>query len=428
MGYLLRNCDFVLTWVNDELRILNNVDIAIDDGLIVNIGTINGGGEFERIDCSGHVAMPGLVNAHTHTPMSLLRGFYDDAELMTWLDRMWSVERELSRDVITLSSELSIIEMIMNGTTAFIDMYLYPDATADVVLKYGLRAALGPTFIDTLANPTLVENELRNFMSRYGYSQLIKPIINVHSIYAVGKDTLLRIRELSNELNLPVQIHVSETRDEVYEARKRYGMFPVEYLNSLGLVSNRSHLVHLGWVTNWELSIIARANARVVHAPTSNMKLATAGHFPMRELMDAGVIVTLGTDGPASNNSLDMFREMKMAVLLQRHSYWDVSIKALHAFKAATLNGYRLLGLNGGCINSGCVADLVLLDLGSPRLQPARSDNILSNIVYSADGSDVDMVIVNGKVIYDKSRDYWALKERARIIGERLNDFIKKFL
>ncbi|GAB6946410.1 amidohydrolase [Vulcanisaeta sp. JCM 16161] len=427
MGYLLRNCDFVITWINNELRILRNVDIAIDNGLIVNVGNI-ARGTYEEIDCSGHAVIPGLVNAHTHTPMSLLRGFYDDAELITWLNKMWSVERELTRDVISLGSELSIIEMVMSGTTAFIDMYHYPDVTASVALRYGLRAALGPTFIDTLRSPALVENELRNFLSMYGDSSLIRPIINVHSIYAVSRDTLLRIKDLSNELNLPIQIHASETRDEVYESKRRFGMFPVEYLNSLGLILSKTQLVHLGWVTNWELSIIAKANARVTHAPTSNMKLATAGHFPMRELIDMGVTVTLGTDGPASNNSLDMFREMKMAVLLQRHSYWDVGIKAIHAFKAATINGYKLLGLNGGCINNGCVADLVLLDLSSPRLQPARDDNILSNIVYSADGSDVDMVIVDGKVIYDRSRDYPVLRERARNIGERLNDFIRKFL
>lgn len=427
MGYLLRNCDFVLTWISGELRVLRNVNIAIDDGVIVGVGSIQGSG-FDEIDCSGHAVIPGLVNAHTHTPMSLLRGFYDDAELMTWLGRMWSVERELTSEVIALGSELSIIEMVMSGTTAFIDMYYHPDVTANVALKYGLRAALGPVFMDMLMKPTLVENELRNFVSMHGNSRLIRPVINVHSIYAVGKDTLLRVRDLSDELGLPIQMHVSETRDEVYESRKRFGMFPVEYLNSLGLISSRSQLVHLGWVTNWELGMIARANAHVTHAPTSNMKLATAGHFPMRELMDMGVPVTLGTDGPASNNSLDMFREMKEAVLLQRHSYWDVSIKAVHAFKAATLNGYRLLNLNGGCIGSGCVADLVLLDLGSPRLQPARVDNILSNIVYSADGSDVDMVIVDGRVIYDRSRDYGTFRERARAIGERLNEFIGKFL
>lgn len=427
MGYVLRNCDFALTWVNEELRILRKVDVAIEDGLITNVGNI-GSTDLEEINCSGHAVIPGIVNAHTHTPMSLLRGFFDDAELTLWLDRMWTVERELGPDVIALGSELSIIEMIMSGTTSFIDMYHNPDVTADIALRYGLRAALGPTFIDTLRDPTQVENELRNFVNRFRGSRLVVPIINVHSIYAVNKDTLLRAKDLSNELNLPIQIHVSETRDEVYKVKREYGVFPVEYLNSLGLVSSKVQLIHLGWITNWELGIIAGANARVTHAPTSNMKLATAGHFPMRELMDMGVLVTLGTDGPASNNSLDMFREMKMAVLLQRHSYWDVGIKAVHAFKAATLNGYRLLGIDGGCIDKGCVADLVLLDLSSPRLQPVRDDNLLSNIVYSVDGSDVSTVIVNGRIIYDRDRDYYALRDRVVKIGEELNDFIQRFL
>ncbi|BDR91349.1 amidohydrolase [Vulcanisaeta souniana] len=427
MGYVLRNCDFVLTWINEELRILRKVDVAVENGLIVNVGNIGSVG-LEEINCSGHAVIPGIVNAHTHTPMSLLRGFFDDAELKLWLDRMWTVERELVPEVIALGSELSIIEMIISGTAAFIDMYHHPDVTADIALRYGLRAALGPTFIDTLRDPAQVENELRNFVSRYRGSRLVIPIINVHSAYTVSKDTLLRARDLSNELDLPIQIHASETRDEVYRVKRDYGVFPVEYLNSLGLVSSRSQLIHLGWVTNWELNIITRANARVTHAPTSNMKLATAGHFPMRELMDMGVLVTLGTDGPASNNSLDMFREMKMAVLLQRHSYWDVGIKAIHAFKAATLNGYRLLGINGGCINKGCIADLVLLDLSSPRLQPVRYDNILSNIVYSADGSDVSMSMVNGRIIYDRDRDYELLRNRAVKIGEKLNDFIQRFL
>ncbi|MGC8543002.1 MAG: amidohydrolase [Vulcanisaeta sp.] len=427
MSYILRNCDFVLTLSGEDLRTLRNTNVLIENGVIVEIGDVKGSG-YEEIDCSGHIAMPGLVNAHTHTPMSLLRGFFDDAELPTWLNKMWSVERELTPDIIALGSELSIIEMIMSGTTAFIDMYYHPEVTAEIALKYGVRAMLGPPFMDTYVNAVQVENELRNFYVKYVHSSLIKPIVNIHSIYTVGKDTLLRAKELSEALNLPIHIHVSETRDEIYESKKRYGVFPVEYLNMLGIVTSKTQLVHLGWVTNWELGLISRAGAKVIHAPTSNMKLATAGHFPMKELMSMGVTVALGTDGPASNNSLDMFREMKMAVLLQRHSYWDVGIKAIHAFRAATINGYKLLGVRGGCLDKGCVADLVLLDAGSPRLQPLRSDNLLSNIVYSADGSDVDLVMVNGKVIYEKSRDYYALKERVKTISEDLNDFIQRFL
>jgi len=428
MGYVLKDCDYAISWINGELRIIKNATVVIEDGLIAGIGEGAYSRGFENIDCKDHILMPGLVNAHTHTPMSLFRGFFDDAELPLWLSKIWNVERELNYNIVSAASELSIIEMIMSGTTAFIDQYFYPQATAEVVLKYGLRAALGPPFMDAMRDPKQVENELRNFASEYASSQLIRPIINVHSVYTVGRDTLLRIKELSDELNLPIHIHASETRDEVYEIKSKHSVFPVEYLNALGLMSSNLQLVHLGWVTNWELGIIAKAGAKVIHAPTSNMKLATAGHFPMRELMDMGVIIGIGTDGPASNNSLDMFREMKMAVLLQRHSYWDVGIKAHHVFRAATINGYTILGLRGGCLDRGCVADVVLLDSKNPQLQPLRADNLLSNIVYSVDGSSVDLVLVNGRLIYEKSRDYYALRERAVRLGKEINEFIGRFL
>lgn len=425
---LLKGCRLVITWEGNELRILKDVNIYVEDGVIKGVGDyLEYAGDYV-IDCKDGIAMPGLVNAHVHTPMSIMRGFYDDAELSQWLSKMWSVEAELSDDVITMGSELSIIEMIMSGTTAFVDMYLRPEVTAKMALKYGIRAALGPTFIDNLLDPAYVENEVRNFYNEFANNDLIRPIINVHSIYSCSTDTLLRAKELMNELNLSLQIHASETRDEVYEAKARYGKLPVEYLDSLGLLSDRTQLIHLGWVSNWELNRIAETGTRVTHAPTSNMKLATAGHFPMRELMEKGVLVTIGTDGPASNNSLDMFREMKMAVLLQRHSYWDVSIKAYHALKAATLNGYRLLGINGGCVNEGCIADMVILDARSPRMQPLRLDNVVSNIVYSATGSDVKGVIVNGKLIYDKKEDYEKLIDRSLKISEKINNFIVRFI
>ncbi|MFB6470177.1 MAG: amidohydrolase [Vulcanisaeta sp. AZ3] len=424
---LLRNCKFAIDWTGDELRVLRNIDVLIKDGVIENIG-VKPWGDYEEIDCSSSILMPGLVNAHTHTPMSLMRGFYDDAELMDWLNKMWSVERELTPEIISLGSELSIIESIMSGSTALVDMYMYPEATAEVAIKYGIRMALGPVFMDTMFNPTRVENDLRNFTAMYSNNPLIKTIINIHSVYTCSKDTLERARNLSRELNTNIQIHISETRDEVYSTWSKWNMFPIDYLDGLGLLTPRTQLVHLGWVTNWELGKIARAGSIVTHAPTSNMKMATAGHFPMREIMDMGIIVTLGTDGPGSNNSLDMFREMKNAVLLQRHSYWDVSIKAIHALKAATINGYKLLNIKGGCASPGCIADLVLIDAKAPNLQPLRDDNLVSALVYSAVGNNVKMVIANGRVIYDRDRDYEKFVDRALSISERLNDFIRRFI
>ncbi|GGP21849.1 N-ethylammeline chlorohydrolase [Thermocladium modestius] len=403
---------------------MEDVDIRIEGEEITEVGReLKADGEV--MNCSRMIAMPGMVNAHTHLGMSLLRGYRDDEELMDWLNSMWSVERRLSEEVIGLSSELSIIESIMSGTTAFIDMYFHPSVTMEVAKKYGIRGLLGPVFIDGLNDPKLVENDLRNMLS--SRNELIKPVINIHGIYSVGKDTLERAAALMDETGLPLNMHVDETRDEVMEIRRKYGKQPIEVLMDVGLVRRNSIFVHLGWVSSWELEIITREGANVVHCPTSNMKLATGGFFPIVELMKMGVNVGIGTDGPASNNSLDVFREMKMAVLLQRNNYWSTAMKASHAISMATKNGYELIGVRGGDIAPGNKADLVLLSADSIGLLPMGPDNLVSNLVYSATGRDVVATIVNGRIIYGPhNRDEFI--ERAIEIGRKLEDYKSRLL
>lgn len=428
----LKNCKFVITSNPDDLSIVvyENIDIKVNEsGLIECIDKdlkIESG--YEVIDCSNYIVIPGLINAHTHAAMVLFRGYCDDFELHEWLSRIWEVERELTPEVIRYASELAIMEMISTGITGFVDMYFYPEETAQICEEYGIRCALGPVFLDLLYDPKFVENQVRNFYFRFRNSKFVKPIINVHSIYACSKDTLERVRDLSNELNLNIQIHVSETRQEVFKCRKETGMFPVEYLNSIRLASEKVQMVHLGWITNWEINIIKEKNVFVTYCPTSNMKLATAGFFPFREMFDMGIRITIGTDGAASNNCLNIFREMKNAVLLQRHSYWDTSIKARHVFISTTLRGYELLGIKGGCIREGYVADLVLLNAKSITLQPIRKDNLLSNLVYSATGNEIEIVIINGKIIYNKKQDLEKWIEKSQEISEKLNNFISKFI
>lgn len=421
----LRNCKFVITWRNDELVVLEDIDIKIRDSIIEEAGKnlpIESG--YEIINASNYIVMPGLVNAHTHSPMILLRGYYDDAELHVWLEKMWSIEKKLTPEITRLASEMAILEMIISGTVMFIDMYFYPEVTAEVANQYGIRACLGPVFLDTISKPEQVVNELRNLYFKYRDHELIKPIVNIHSIYACSRETIEIARDVANELNLHVHIHVSETRDEIFKCKKMYGKFPVEYLDSLGLVNNNVQMVHLGWVTNWEIEIIKKKNAKVTHCPTSNMKLATAGFFPFRELVESDVVVTIGTDGAASNNSLDMFREMKNTVLLQRNNYWEVKIKAHHVLKAATINGYRLIGLKGGNIEKNYKADLVMIRIDNPHIQPLRKDNLISNIVYTATGRDVDTVIISGKIVYQKEKDYEKVREKILEISQKLNQFI----
>ncbi len=426
---LLKNCRFVVTWTEEEnLAILENVDIKIHDNKIVEIGKDLKPEDDCIVDCSRRIVIPGLVNAHTHSPMVMLRGYCDDLELHEWLSRVWEVERHLNEKLIELGTELAIAEMLSTGTTAFIDMYFYPHITAQVAKKYGIRTFLGPPFIEALYSFDKCLKELEHFIKEYYKDELVRPIVNVHSIYTCSIECIKNAYDIAIRNNTIMHIHVSETRKEVYECKKKFGKFPVELLNDIGVLSRNTHLVHLGWVTSREIEIIREKDASVTHCPVSNMKLATAGFFPFYEMIQQNIRVTIGTDGAASNNSLDMFREIKTAVLLQRNNYWDTRIKAIHVLKAATLNGYKVLGIDGGTIAKGKVADLVMLDLDSIYIQPIRRDNLVSNIVYSATGRDVASVIINGKIVYDRERDYEKWYQNIINIREKLNKFIEQFV
>ena len=386
--YTLRNCKFI---VNPNGEIRKNENIVIQDGKIKSIGREIEGDE---IDCSRYIVIPGIVNSHTHSPMVILRGYYDDAELKEWLSKMWEFERsKFNERLMEMGSELAIIEMLLNGTTAFVDMYFNPEQVAELSERYTIRAFAGYTFLDHLFDPYEVDKKQRGLKK----TRYFTPIVNVHSIYATSEKSLLLAKQLAEEGKTWIQIHVSETREELYEVKKRTGVFPVEYLDKLGLLRNLQ-MVHLGWVSSWEIDIIQREGATVTYCPTSNMKLATGGSFPLKEMLNKGINVTLGTDGAASNNSLDMFKEMKIGVLLQRQMYWNVDTKALDLFQTATINGYRLLGIKGGLIKEGYVADLVLLN--ADLIYPLFDDRIYSNLVYYADGRYVESVIVDGVVHY----------------------------
>ena len=423
---ILKNCRIALTPTSGGFSILSNVDIAVDEGLIAKVGEVKPSRGDEVVECGGLVT-PGLFNAHTHLPMVVLRGFTDGKELQEWLGEIQPIEKLMPGWLIRSGLELGIIESIMNGTAAALDMYIYDyEDAVELASKYGIRLYTGPVFIDFFNDPKYVENRLRNIASM-GVGGLVKPVINVHSVYAVGEDTLRRVSELRNELGLRIHIHVSETRRELYEVRAKYGAYPVEVLDKFGLLGPWTILVHLGWVTNWEVEAIARAGSTAVHCPTSNMWLATAGFFPVRELLNMGVNVALGTDGAASNGTLDMLREVKEAILLQRNNYW--SPKALgpgEALAMATVNGYRAVGERGGAIAEGYLADLVVYDLEDPRVRPVNRRNIANIWAYSMDGSMVKMVMVNGRVVYDRSRDYERFVERARSIEEEVNGWLGK--
>ncbi|BBD71728.1 N-ethylammeline chlorohydrolase [Sulfodiicoccus acidiphilus] len=389
--YTITNCDFVLS----SRGVLRHVNVVIDEGKIQSIGRERVGDE---LSCVGMTLAPGLVNAHTHTGMMYLRGYSDDQELGPWLKRVWEVESRAKEEWMRLSSELSIIEMLAGGITAFIDMYFNPFDLVQLSTKYGVRAAAGPTFLDSFKDPHEIDKEIREVARKR--SPTFSPIINVHSLYAVSRQTLLLAKQLMEELDLPLHMHVSETRDELFEVKRLYGKFPVEVLASEGILGSRTILAHLGWVSSWEIVSIASSKARAVHCPTSNMKLATGGFFPINEFLQKGITLALGTDGPVSNNSLDIFREMKQAVLLQRHGYWEASVGARHVLKMGSQEGYKLLGLNGGEVKEGALADLILID--NKWLRPLTEANLESSLVYLATGRDISCTLVEGKMVYQR--------------------------
>jgi len=327
---------------------------------------------------------------------------------------------------VYLASKLAILEMITGGTCGFLDMYFYPEETVKAAKEIGIRTALGPVIMGDVDPYKAIEISLE-FAKKFEKDNIVKPVFNIHSIYATPHDAIVLAAEKSLELGVPLHIHVSETRREVYEAKKRYGAFPVELLDrKLKALHSRTVLVHAGWIASWELELVRKARASIVHCPTSNMKLATAGHFPAYEAMEIGINVGLGTDGAASNNSLDMFLEMKMMVMLQRHSYWDTRVKALHALRAATIGSAHAMGLKGvGEVKIGYKADLALLDIKHPRLQPLRPDNLVSAIVYAATADNIAYTIVGGKPLFTLENREKMLEEAAKIARE-LNNFIEK--
>ena len=416
----LKNCRYV---VRDHKVIEENIDILIEGRYIVDIGRGLGGGD--EIDCREAIVLPGIVNAHTHAAMWIFRGLFDRGELHEWLKNVNKAEEKLTPRIVYLASKIAMLEMLSNGITAFVDMYYFPEETLKAVKETGIRAALGPVLTDEVVEEGESEKLVKSFIEKTKGFSRIKTVVNVRSLYSVSPETIREASKLTQKYDLDIHMHVSETRREIYLCKKRTGLFPVEYLNSLGVLNKRFILAHLGWVTSWELSLIKDKNASIVHCPASDMKLATAGFFPLRESLDFGINVGLGTDGAASNNSLDMFREMKVAVLLQRNNYWRTDIGERDVFRMAIENGYRILNIKGGVIEKNNVADLVLLDVKDLNLNPLSRRNVLSNIVYSANGNNVIATFVGGEIVYHREQKeaiYHSITDTLEEIQECINE------
>lgn len=380
--------------------------LYIEDNQISDISKNNLAIEADvTIDASNQIIIPGLVNTHTHLPMTLLRGYGDDMVLSEWLqNRIWPVESKLSADAIRAGAELGLLEMIQSGTTTFFDMYFFEDVIAESVEKIGVRGVLGFAFIDS-GTPQYPFDQLFNkaelFLKKYHGHPFIIPALAPHGTYTCSPETLYKVRALADQFKVPIQIHCSETRDEVYDVIKRYGKRPVAQLKECGLLNYDVVLAHCGWITKNEVIEMGRTQVNISHCPVSNMKIATGGYTPVPECIDAGVCVSLGTDGAASNNTLDMFETMKFTALLHKQHRWDPKIvPAQTVFDFATINGAKALGLDDsiGSLEIGKRADIVLIDFHTPRLTPCHDP--ISHMVYACHGSDVSTTIIDGKPVY----------------------------
>jgi 5-methylthioadenosine/S-adenosylhomocysteine deaminase len=404
--------DICLLPLPDSLQCIPKGWLAIKEDRILSLGA----GDLppfsakRRIDGRGCLAMPGLVNCHTHAPMSLVRGLADDLPLKTWLEEhIFPAEKKwVDEEFVYWGTLLACAEMIRSGTTTFADGYFFEEKAAQAVTQSGMRALLAQGILDFPApdspSPSSSLIKIKQFINNYSGSSLIHPTLFAHSTTTCSPELLKRCQGISERFGAPLVIHLSETRSEVEEITDRYGRSPVNLLENIGLLSPNLIACHCVWLTETEMDLLAHRGVRVVHNPESNMKLAS-GVAPVPDLLARKVVVGLGTDGCASNNNLDLFQEMDTAAKLHKVHRLDPTVMpAKVVLEMATLGGARVLGMEKeiGSLEPGKKADVIILDLNRPHLQPIY--NLPSQLVYSATGADVRDVIIDGKLVMENRK------------------------
>lgn len=356
-----------------------------------------------QIDAGGKIVMPGMINTHTHVAMALLRGISDDVPLMEWLEQhIWPIEGKMGYQEVLDGARLGILEMLMGGTTTFVDMYPYEEAVAEAAESAGIRALVSPCPMDFRMEH--FENDWKQVRKRFSQSRLVSMWMGPHAIYTLSEKNLQRSISLSKEMGVGSHVHLAETQTEQDNCMAQHGMSPTEYLEKEGLFSTRTLAAHCVVMSDHDIEILAKHKVSVAHNPQSNMKLAS-GIAPVKKMMDAGINVALGTDGASSNNDLDMWEEMRTASLLQKVSAMDpCAVPAYTALQMATVNGAKAIGREGelGIIAAGAFADILLVDIEKPHLYPHT--NLISELVYSTHSSDVDTVIVNGRIVVENRK------------------------
>lgn len=376
--------------------------VTSDEGAVAQFRAAHPG--LREIDCRGRLVMPGLVNTHCHAAMTLQRSYADDIPLMRWLnDHIWPFEACQTPDEVALGMELGIVEMLLGGVTSFVDMYYFQDRCVEVAERLGIRALLGCNYFDS--NFDEVAGQVGEAVRRAAASSRVRIAVAPHAPYTVSPENLVRGRELAERYGLMLMTHAAETRDEVRIVRERFGRTPVEHLDSLGLLGPKTILAHCVHVTDGDVATLARSGVTVSHNPQSNMKISS-GVAPVAQMLRAGVTVTVATDGPCSNNDLDMWEELRTAAFLQKSATGDpCALPAWETLRLATANCARAMGCAEGelgVLREGALADLIVVDLRKPHLQPLH--DVVSNLVYCGKAADVETVMVDGRIVVEDRR------------------------
>lgn len=402
-------------------------NIQIDDDRISYIGSSAVDRSDTVIDARSKYIIPGLINTHTHAAMTLLRSYGDDMPLQTWLEeKIWPLEAKLTSDDIYVGTQLAVVEMLRSGTTTINDMYFRPAVVARACSELGMRAFVSSSFFD-FNDPSLleknlasVENDIKEVLSEFGDDPLIQPTIGPHAPYTVSLEGLRAAAEMAEKYDIKVQFHLAETEKEIRDFEKMHGVPLVRKLDEIGFLSPRVTAAHGVWLSREDMDILAARGVSISHNPISNMKLAVGSAFNYRQAREAGLLVTLGTDGAASNNNLNMLESMKFAAILAKHHWVQQTLMpAEEVFKMATVNGARALGIDAGELKEGALADIVIIDPKRPELTPGH--NPIADLVYSFNGP-VDTVIIGGRTVMEGGQipGEYAIIDRAREAGLNL--------
>lgn len=434
-------CDYFLSMKNGEVLPERNIFIGIQDNKIVHIAPQSK--ELrqncdELIEAKNQVVMPGFVNGHTHLPMSLMRGLEDDLPFQQWLfERILPLEQKLvTADFVRIGTELSALECIRFGTTTVADMYFYAQDVVNVWDKAGLRGLISQVFADfPLPEDSVLGNDKSHLFAQLherctGHSRL-HASLGPHAPYSCGDETLKKVRALSDKFGAPVQIHLSETRNEVEESIKKYGKTPVQRLYDVGFLSSKTICAHCVHLNEADMELMHKSEAHAIYNPDSNLKLSS-GIAPIPQYLSKGISVGLGTDGAASNNDLSMFSAMDVGTKIQKLAAGRNDImSAEQALRLATYSGAKALGLldQVGSLEIGKRADIAIVDLNFPHMQPVH--NIASQLVYSAQGLEVHTVICDGRILMENKKiqvlDETTIYHEAQGLRDKIQTALRNF-